>query len=298
MEIDFLMAPPLEFLGKSVPFPKADYVVIGVPFDRTSTYRPGSRFAPNALREISLNVETYSFLSEIDAEDLKIHDAGNLSISANVEETLERVRRVVSEVVGSGKVSILLGGEHTISYGALMALSDLGIKFDVVDLDAHSDARDEYEGLRLSHATFMRRAVEDLGIRDIRYVGLRAISKEELGFIRGEGVKANTALDLKGLGKGASSLDVLFSDPAPKRYISIDLDVLDPAFAPAVGNPEGCGVYPEELLPILKRAASARVAGIDLCEYVPAYDNGSTGVQGIKLLLEAICAIEASKGGR
>ncbi|MEM2988703.1 MAG: agmatinase [Candidatus Bathyarchaeia archaeon] len=298
MVIDFLTAPPLEFLGRSVPFTKADYVVIGVPFDRTSTYRPGSRFAPNALREISLNVETYSFLSDIDAEDLRIHDAGNLSISASVEETLERVERAVSEVVGSGKVPILLGGEHTISYGALRALSGLGIKFDVMDLDAHSDARDEYEGLRLSHATFIRRALEDLGVRDIRYAGLRAISRDELGFIRGEGIKAVTALDLKGLGRGAPSLDYLFDDPAPNRYISIDLDVLDPAFAPAVGNPEGCGVYPEELLPILRRAASARVAGIDLCEYVPAYDNGSTGAQGIRLLLETICAMEASKGGR
>ncbi len=298
MGIDFLMAPPLEFLGRSAPFPKADYVLIGVPFDRTSTYRPGSRFAPNALREISLNVETYSFISEVDAEDLRIHDAGNLSVSASVEETLGRVRKIVSEVMGSGKVPILLGGEHTISYGAMGALSGLGMKFDVVDFDAHSDARDEYEGLRLSHATFVRRALEDLGLRDIRYVGLRAISKEELGFIKGEGVKAVTALDLKGLGRGEPGLDAILGDPAPNRYISIDLDVLDPAFAPAVGNPEGCGVYPDELLPILKRAASARVVGIDLCEYVPAYDNGSTGAQGVKLLLEALCAIEASKGER
>lgn len=298
MEIDFLLAPPLEFLGRSVPFPEADYVVIGVPFDRTSTYRPGSRFAPNALREISLNVETYSFLSDIDAEDLKIYDAGNLSISANVEETLDRVGRAVSEVLGSGKVPILLGGEHTISYGAMRAISGLGMRFDVIDFDAHSDARDEYEGLRLSHATFMRRALEDLGVRDIRYVGLRAVSKEELGFIRGRGVKAATAFELKGLGRAAPDLDALFGDPAPNRYISIDLDVLDPAFAPAVGNPEGLGAHPEELLPILKRAASARVVGIDICEYVPAYDNGSTGAQGIRLLLEALCAMEAFRRGR
>jgi len=295
MEVEFLAAPPLEFLGKSVPFPQADYVVIGVPFDRTSTYRPGSRFAPNALREVSMNVETYSIISGIDAEDLKIHDAGNLSISAGAEETLDRVSRVVSEIIGSGKVPILLGGEHTVSYGAIKAASSLGLRFDIMDFDAHSDARDEYEGLRLSHATFMRRILEDLGIRDIKYLGLRAISKEEWGFIEGEGIKAATALDLKG---GPSGLEGLLASSAPKRYISLDLDVLDPAFAPAVGNPEGCGVYPGELLPLLREAVSADVAGIDLCEYVPIYDNGSTGVQAVRLLLEALCAMEASRGGR
>ena len=296
MDIDFLTAPPLEFLGRSVPFRQADYVVIGIPFDRTSTYRPGSRFAPNAIREVSLNLETYSFLSDVDAEDLRIHDAGNLSTPAGVEETVERVRRVVSEVIGSGKVPILLGGEHTIAYGAMKALSGLGMGFDAMVFDAHSDARDEYEGLRLSHATFMRRAFEELGVRDIRYIGLRAICKEELGFIRREGVRAATALEIKGLRGGSHCLDALLS-PTPSRYISIDLDVLDPAFAPAVGNPEGCGVYPEELLRILTRAASANVVGIDLCEYVPVYDDGSTGAQGVRLLLEAICAIEASRRG-
>ncbi|MBS7629480.1 arginase family protein, partial [Candidatus Bathyarchaeota archaeon] len=165
------------FAGFTRSVDEARYVVVGIPYDRTSTYRSGSRFAPSKIREASANVETYSLRFGVDIENVPIFDAGDLNVVGDISETLRRIQLIVKEIYTRSKVSIILGGEHTITYGSLQGFDgDVG----VVDFDAHLDLRDEYMGCRVSHATHMRRLAERFGPDRIVQVGTRAVSKEEL----------------------------------------------------------------------------------------------------------------------
>ena len=148
------------FSGWQTPYEKARYVILGVPFDFTSSYRPGARFAPNAIREASVNLETYSFRSGIDVEDLRIHDMGDLHASQDVSKTLERVEFTVKRLVKAEKLPILIGGEHTLTLGAACGASTENLA--VIDFDAHLDLRDQYQDLPISHTTFLRRLNEEL----------------------------------------------------------------------------------------------------------------------------------------
>ena len=148
------------FAGFQKPFEKADYVIFGVPFDVTSTYRTGARFGPSAIREASLNIETYSFRTGIDVEDLSLHDLGDLHVSSATEKTLERIALVVKDLLEAGKKPITIGGEHTITLGAVKGLGNKASRTAIVSFDAHLDLRNEFMGLKLSHTTFMRRLNE------------------------------------------------------------------------------------------------------------------------------------------
>ncbi|MDI6691621.1 MAG: arginase family protein [Candidatus Bathyarchaeota archaeon] len=145
------------FSGFQKPFEKADYVVLGVPFDVTSTYRTGARFAPNAIRQASLNIETYNFRTGLDVEDLKLHDLGDLHVSTDTEKTLERLAAVIKDITENGKIPITIGGEHTITLGIMKGLGKKASKTALVSFDAHLDLRDEFMGLKLFHTTFMRK---------------------------------------------------------------------------------------------------------------------------------------------
>ncbi|HVP26347.1 MAG TPA: arginase family protein, partial [Candidatus Bathyarchaeia archaeon] len=145
------------FSGFQKPFEKADYVVFGVPFDVTSTYRTGARFGPNAIRQASLNIETYSFRTGVDVEDIAVHDLGDLHVSTDTEKTLKRTELVVKDILKAGKTPVTVGGEHTITLGVMRGLGEKARKTAVVSFDAHLDLRDEFMDLKLSHTTFMRR---------------------------------------------------------------------------------------------------------------------------------------------
>jgi len=284
-------APP--FSGRSRGFEEADYVVIGIPYDKTSTYRSGSKFGPSAIREASLNIETYSLRTNIDVEDLKIYDAGDLNVVDGVEETLNRLKLSVEDVVNSGKIPILIGGEHTLTYGAVQAMeSGLGL----ISFDAHADLRNEYMGLHISHATFMRRIAEHIGQKSILEVGVRALCKEEVQYTNETGMTMITTQRLRELGpERAAELIRDETKEFMRTYITIDIDVLDPAFAPAVGSPEGDGICPNMLITILNSICDERTAGIDLAEVAPQYDTGTTAAQAARILFEALCSIQNSK---
>ena len=144
------------FSGVQKPLKEAKYVVFGVPFDATSTYRNGARFAPSAIRQASLNIETYSFRSGIDVEDLALYDAGDLDVSLEAAKTVDMTRLVVDEILAAGKVPVALGGEHTITLGAVKGLGSKAGKTAIVSFDAHLDLRCEFFGSSLSHTTFMQ----------------------------------------------------------------------------------------------------------------------------------------------
>jgi agmatinase len=284
------------FSGFQKSFKEADYIVLGVPFDVTSTYRTGARFGPNAIRTASLNIETYSFRSGMDVEDLRLHDLGDLHVSASTEQTLDMLERVVKEVLDAGKMPVAIGGEHTITLGVLKGLGKKASKTAVVSFDAHLDLRDEFMGLRLSHTTFMRRITEEAKPAKIIEVGTRAVCKEELGYAGKAGIEFFTAQHIRKTGNEniARQLKEKLSK-YESLYLSIDMDVLDPAYAPAVQNPEPDGVEMHALLDILCSLCDKRLVGFDVVEVAPNYDHGVSAVQAAKVVFEALCSIEKSR---
>jgi agmatinase len=284
------------FGGFQKPFKEADYIILGVPFDATSTYRTGARFGPNAVRDASLNIETYSFRSGLDVEDLRLHDLGDLHVSASTEQTLERLELVIKEILDYGKTPVTIGGEHTITFGVLKGLGSKASKTAVVSFDAHLDMRDKFMGLRLSHTTFMRRINEEIKPAKIIEVGTRAVCKEELEYAEKTGIEFFTTQQIRKIGS-ESIIEKLKEKLAKYEslYLSIDMDVLDPAYAPAVQNPEPDGLKTHTLLDILCGICDKRVLGFDVVEVAPNYDHGISAIQAAKIIFETLCRVEKAK---
>ena len=277
------------FTGISSAYDKSRFVFFGVPYDKTSTYRAGSRFAPGALRDVSANMELYSVRSKVDLEQVAVHDWGDVDIVENLVETLGRVKSVCSELLDSNKIPIMAGGEHSITKSAADVLpEDTGL----LSFDAHLDLRDEFLGEKLSHATFMRRVSEKLGSDHIMEVGIRAFSRPELDFARKSGVTMITPQDLRetGISKTAQRIRGFLSGFS-QSYVTVDIDVLDPAFAPGVGNPEPDGISTDELLTLIDASMQKNTVGFDLVEVSPQLDSGQTAAVGVKVIFEAIAAL-------
>ncbi|MEM3641209.1 MAG: agmatinase [Candidatus Bathyarchaeia archaeon] len=284
------------FSGFQKSYDEADYVILGVPFDVTSTYRTGARFGPNAIRQASLVIETYSFRTEIDVENLKLHDLGDLNISTDTKQTLEKLEIVVKEILESGKTPVAIGGEHTITLGIAKGLSREASKTALVSFDAHLDLRNEFLGLKLSHTTFMRRINEEVKPAKILEVGTRAVCKEELKYAKKAGVEFWTTQQIRK--EGSEQIVKQLNDKLAeyeKIYLSVDMDILDPAYAPAVQNPEPDGIETTILLDILGGICDKRVIGFDVLEVAPNYDQGISAIQAAKIIFEALCSLEKSR---
>jgi agmatinase len=286
------------FGGIQKPLRKAKYVVLGVPFDVTSTYRTGARFGPNAVRQASLNIETYSFRSGVDAEDLLVHDLGDVHVSTSPKRTVDMVRLVVEDLLSVKKVPVVIGGEHTITLGILKGLGAKAGETAVVSFDAHLDVRKEYQGLTLSHTTFMRVINEEVKPAKIIEVGTRAVSKEELAYAEEAGINVFTSQQIRKEGT-EQIIQKLKEELAPYKqvYLTVDMDVLDPAFAPAVQNPEPEGLETHTLLDILCALCDKRVVGFDVVEVAPVYDKGVSAVVAAKVMFEVLCQLEKARKG-
>ena len=284
------------FSGTQKPFEKADYAVFGVPFDVTSTYRTGARFAPNAIRQASLNIETYSFRTKIEVEDLALHDLGDLHVSTDVKKTVEILKLVVADIVATGKTPVAIGGEHTITVGILKGLGAKTQKTTLVSFDAHLDLRREFLGVKLSHATFMRCISEEVKPAKIIEVGTRAVCKEELAYAEKAGIDFFTSQQIRKEGS-ARIAQRLRKELAPYEniYLSIDMDVLDPAYASAVQNPEPEGIDTHTLIDIVGGICDKRVVGFDVVEIAPNYDYGTSAIQAAKVIFEVLCRLEKSR---
>jgi len=284
------------FGGFQKSFERADYVILGVPFDVTSTYRTGARFAPNAIRQASLNIETYSFRTGIDIEDLQIHDLGDLDISTDTTQTLERLKLVTKDLAEAEKTPVTIGGEHTITLGILKGLKDKASETAIVSFDAHLDLRNEFSGVKLSHTTFMRRINEEVKPARIIEVGTRAVCKEELGYAKKAGIEFFTAQQIRR--EGIKQIVKQLNEKLAKYesiYLSIDMDVLDPAYAPAVQNPEPEGLELHTLLDIAYNICDKRMIGFDLVEITPSFDHGVSAIQAARLISEILCYMEKSR---
>ena len=284
------------FSGVQKPFEEARYVIFGVPFDATSTYRSGARFAPQAIRQASLNIETYSFRSGIDVEDLALHDAGDLDVSMDAQRTLDMTRLVVADILAAGKVPVALGGEHTITLGLAKGLGGKAAKTAIVSFDAHLDLRCEFLGSTLSHTTFMQLISEQVKPAKIVEVGTRSACKEELAYAKKAGIEFFTTQEIIKQGSlliGEQLKEKLL--PYDNLYLTVDMDVLDPAFAPAVQNPEPEGITTAELIDLACSLCDKRVIGFDVQEIVPIYDQGVSAIVAAKIIFEMLCQLEKSR---
>jgi agmatinase len=291
--LDLFVSQSNVFSGIQTEFEKAKYVVFGVPFDVTSTYRTGARFGPTAIRQASLNIETYSFRSGMDIENVKLHDLGDLNVSADPQKTIDILKLVVEDIRTARKIPVAIGGEHTITLGIMKGLTTHPKKTVVVSFDAHLDLREEFMGLTLSHTTFMQLINEEIRPGKIVEIGTRGACKDELAYARKTGIHFVTSHQIRSEGTEQITRKIKQElAPFEEIYLSVDLDVLDPAFAPAVQNPEPEGIDLNTLLEIACGLCDERIIGFDVLEIAPVYDQGVSAIVAARTIFEILCQLE------
>ncbi len=254
-------------------------IVFGVPFDSTHSYKPGTRFGPDAIRNSFNNIEIFHPQFQVDLETVNIEDLGNTKHTVVAEEMLDMVKKITTELQQRNKQLIILGGEHLITLGSYMSFPK---ETGYIVFDAHYDLRDEYADIKLSHAAYLRRIVEQRGAENIIHVGARAFVKEELAFLTENKIKTISDKDIRD-GNGPKLVKDAVST-FDKIYTSFDLDVLDPAFAPGVGNPESVGISSRELFDMIYSLDGTKVICFDIAELNPTHDNGATASLAAKIM--------------
>ena len=246
-------------------YENAKFVVIPVPYDLTSTYQSGSRRGPGAILDASANMELYD--EELHQETYRagIHTLAALDADARGPEAMiKAIRRTVAGIITDGKIPVMLGGEHSISFGAVQAVQEAFPKLTVLQLDAHADLRESYQGTPFSHAAVARRIV---GICPLVQAGIRSMSVEEAEYLATNPLKSYPAdfiLD------GGSWCETICDDLQGDVYLTVDLDVLDPAFMPATGTPEPGGIAWRDLTRLIREVAKrCRIRGFDVVELAP-----------------------------
>ncbi len=271
---------PLAFWCNNYGLSGADVVFLGVPFDGTSTGRVGSREAPNMIRAMSYGLETYSGAAKRDLKELKMTDYGNVIVSpGDTGESLRRIKAAVADI--SEKFPVIVGGEHIITLPVVQAMLRQHPKLQVLHFDAHLDMKDEYIGNKYSHVTVMRRLAEILGQKRIVHVGARSFSPDEHEFAR-----KNCVL------KPAGNLpEFRFKGPV---YVTVDMDVFDPAFAPGVSTPAPSGMLPGDFFELIGSLHDRmEVVGFDVVEACPPSDSGNvTSLLAAKVIKEMLLAFK------
>lgn len=275
------------FAGADSDYRNARYVISGVPFDATSRLRKGSSAAPHEIRKNSYNFETYSHLFDIDLLDIDIHDAGDLEVAQTVDETLSLISFHARKYVDDGKIPVMLGGEHSITLPFVQACKNKYPELGFIVFDAHLDMRKEYQGEMNSHACVLRHVFENVTKKFV-FIGTRSGTREEYEFVRENGIKMFSSEEVLSAGIEAAVAEIREYLACP-IYLSIDMDVMDPAYASAVGTPQPYGLMPRDVRDVISCFAPYFV-GFDLVEITPSYDSGGTALLGAKLVMDFIAA--------
>ncbi len=276
------LVPQLKFIFSKDSYESAEIVIYGFPLDTTTVYRPGTRFAPNKIREMSYALETYSPIFKRDLADVEFYDFGNnyspFDPMYDLGKTLSTAEEEIRKMVDDGKKLLVLGGEHLITYTVIKAMA--ADELTVLHFDAHADLRDTYDGCRLSHATVMRRVSEIIGKENLYQFGIRSGVKEEFEY--GEKIYEDI-----------ECVEDIIGELTDRRvYLSIDIDVFDPAFAPGTGTPEPGGCAPREFFKILRLLGDLNVVGADIVEVSPPFDSADiTSLLGAKIARELIVGV-------
>jgi agmatinase len=288
---------PTTFADAGASFDDSEFVLVGVPFDRTTSFRPGARFGPDSIRMHSWNFESYDLETGVDLADAKIHDLGNTEEFGNAEDMVRSVREEIRPIYAAHKVPIVLGGDHACSPPSVEAYPEGGPSLGVLYLDAHMDFRDSYLGDRRSHGCSSRRILEKVGARNIVVLGVRSVSAEEVEDNRSIGMGFVTAHEIARDGIQAAVQRALNMLKTERLYISLDIDAIDPAYAGGTGTPEPFGLTPRDVKYVIDQAAP-RLAGLDIMEVSPHYDNGNTSALAARLAREAIVRSIAARKSR
>ncbi len=270
------------FIGCDSEYDESKIVIFGAPFDSTTSYRPGTRFASSAMRNESFGIETYSPYQDKDLTDIKVFDGGDLELCfGSPESALNDIENFSSKILGNGKLPCMIGGEHLVTLGAVRAAVKKYPDLHIIHFDAHADLRDDYLGQKLSHACVMRRCHELVGDGKIFQFGIRSGDREE--FLWGKNHVTTNKFDFTGLEKIAEKI---LNKPV---YFTLDLDVLDPSCFPGTGTPEAGGVSFTELMSAIKSVSTLNVVGIDINELSPMLDqSGASTALACKLLREIL----------
>ena len=275
------------FIACDNDYDEAELVIFGAPFDSTTSYRPGTRFGPSAIRHESFGLETYSPYQDKDLEDYAIFDSGDLELCfGSSEAALKEIEKRADIILNDGKFPLMLGGEHLVTLGAVRAAIKRYPDLHVIQFDAHADLRDDYLGVPLSHACVLRRCHDLLGDGRIHQFCIRSGEREEFRF-----AKEHTDLhkfDFDGL---QELMEELRAKHAP-IYLTIDLDCLDPGFFPGTGTPEAGGVSFPRLLDAILTVAKGHVIAADVNELAPNLDqSGASTALACKVTRELLLAI-------
>lgn len=274
------------FIGCDNEYEESIIVLFGAPFDSTTSFRPGTRFASSAMRTESIGIETYSPYQDLDLEDIPVFDAGDLELTfGNASVTLDTITEFSKKVLQDAKIPFMIGGEHLVTLGSIRAVAEKYPDLHVIHFDAHADLREDYMGEKLSHATVMRRTWEILGDDRIFQFGIRSGEKNE--FYWGKNHVKTSKFTFFGLDEVIASLK---DKPV---YFTLDLDVLDPSIFPGTGTPEAGGVTFNELLGAIMKLAPLNIVGLDINELSPVYDHSGTSTAvACKLVRELIMTIQ------
>ena len=274
------------FIGCDCEYEAAKTVIFGAPFDSTTSYRPGTRFGSKAIRSESFGIETYSPYQDKDLLDYNIFDAGDPELCiGNVDTALAQIEELTAEILADGKRPFMLGGEHSVTLGAVTAVYNKYKDLYIIQFDAHADLRDDYLGVKKSHACVMRRCWEMVGDGHIYQFGIRSGEREEFKFAA-EHTKMNK-FNLDGIEKAVSELQ------GKNEYLTIDMDVMDPSIFSGTGTPEAGGVQFMELLDAVLKLKGLNIVGADINELSPQYDpSGVSTAVACKLLRELLLMLE------
>ncbi len=283
-----MLKPQIDvFMGCDAPFDQAGVVLFGAPFDSTTSNRPGTRFGPSALRRESYGLELYSPYQDRDLSDCAILDSGDLELPMGSSAlALEAIQRRAAEILAAGKVPFLLGGEHLVTLGAFRAAHQAFPDVNIIHFDAHTDLRQEYLGVELSHACVIRRCWELTGDGRIFQFGIRSGDREEWRW--GRDHVSTHPFDLDTLEETVRSL------AGKPVYFTVDLDVLDPSVFPGTGTPEPGGVTFEALRQAVTLVCSrCNLVGCDVNELSPPYDpSGVSNAVAAKVVREMLLAMQ------
>lgn len=277
------------FLGCDNDYIDSDIVIFGAPFDSTTSYRPGTRFASRTMRAESYGLETYSPYQDLDLEDFNIFDAGDLELCfGDTELALKDITEMTRTILSDGKLPFMIGGEHLVTLGAVRAMAEKYPDLHIVHFDAHADLREEYLGARLSHASVIHRCWDIIGDGKIYQFGIRSGDRAE--FEWGKNHVITQKFDFSGLE------DVIKKLKDKPVYFTLDLDVLDPSVFPGTGTPEAGGVSFIQLLDAILKVGELDIVGTDINELSPMLDqSGASTAVALKIMREWLLRLCAKK---
>ncbi|WP_285767958.1 agmatinase [Peribacillus sp. SI8-4] len=274
------------FIKSHPDFEESEAVLYGMPMDWTVSFRPGSRFGPTRIREVSIGLEEYSPYLDRELEEVKFYDAGDIPLPfGNPQRSIDMIEKFVDGVLDAGKFPLGMGGEHLVTWPVIKAMYKKYPDMAIIHMDAHTDLREDYEGEPLSHASIIRKSAELIGPKNVYSFGIRSGLKEEFQWAKENGMHISKFEVLEPL---KEILPQLAGRPV---YVTIDIDVLDPAHAPGTGTVDCGGITSKELLASIHEIARSEinVVGCDLVEVAPIYDpSEQTANTASKLIREMI----------